>query len=150
METNVLALYVVRGGAMILTGGALYETAENALTPAPDPDAFGPVSVDVRVDIDGTGIIVESGDHLVAPALEEMDMPDDKAALLTGRSTHMRQGMFMPAGWVDPGYSGVLKLEFGNTSDGAAYLEDGEAAARLIFFELRRETDGYDGQYGDD
>lgn len=134
---------------VILIGGALYDVAERALDPAPEPEDFGPVSVDVHAGF-GDRRIVESGEHLVVPALEQVHMPNDVVALLTGRSTHMRDGLFVPAGWVDPGYSGELKLEFGNTSDGAAVIEGHEAAARLVFFELRNETGGYDGRYGDD
>lgn len=133
---------------MILTGGALYGTAEEVLDPEPEPSDFGPISVDVHVGVDSRHV-VESGEHWVTPALEEVDVPNDVAVMLTGRSTHMRQGMFVPCGWLDPGYSGELKLEFGNTSDGAAVIEAHEPAARLVFFELRGETDGYDGRYGE-
>jgi dCTP deaminase len=133
---------------MILTGGRLIHAAETALEPEPEHSDYGPVSVDVHLDEPNT-VLVESGEHWVTPARERIDMPNDVAALLTGRSTHMRDGLFMPAGWVDPGYTGELKLEFGNTSDGAAILESGEPAARLVFFELRGEVDGYDGKYGE-
>ena len=135
---------------MILTGDALYEAALRALDHPDETDAgrFGPISVDVHVGFEERRI-VESGEHLVVDALETIDMPADLAALLTGRSTHMRDGLFMPAGWIDPGYSGRLKLEFGNTSDGAAVIDGREAAGRLVFFRLDRETRGYDGRYGE-
>lgn len=140
---------------MILTGDALREIAREALSLPLEPNhplrgesRFGPISVDVHVGFEDMRI-VESGEHLVVPALERVDMPTDVAAMITGRSTHMRSGMFMPAGWVDPGYSGELKLEFGNTSDGASVIEGHEPAGRLVFFELRSETQGYNGRYGD-
>jgi deoxycytidine triphosphate deaminase len=139
---------------MILTGEALRDAAERALRPDVVPGhglgggRFGPISVDVHVGF-ADRRIVESGEHLVVPALEEVDMPTDLAAMITGRSTHMRSGLFMPAGWVDPGYSGELKLEFGNTSDGAAVIDGHEAAARLVFFQLDGDTDGYSGRYGE-
>lgn len=136
---------------MILTGEALRDAAGAALDPRPPDGAFGPVSVDVHLPDDGPRI-VESGEHLVAEAAESVDVPRNLAALLTGRSKHMRQGLFMPAGWVDPGFrsgpSGPFKLEFGNTSDGAALLESGEAAGRLVFFRLQDRTEGYDGRWG--
>jgi deoxycytidine triphosphate deaminase len=135
---------------VILTGDALREAALEALDPYPGEDAVGPMSVDVHLDTDEPHI-VESGEHWVTPARESVDMPLDRAALLTGRSSHMRQGLFMPAGWVDPGFRSTaaseFKLEFGNTSDGAALLEPGEAAGRLVFFELRDSTEGYDGRW---
>lgn len=135
----------------ILTGAALQEAAETALDPEPEPVDFGPMSVDVYADIDEPHI-VESGEHWVVPAREHIDVPRDIAILISGRSTHMRQGLFMPVGWLDPGfvssYDSPLKLEFGNTSDGASLIEPDEAAARLTFFELESGTQGYRGRYG--
>lgn len=137
---------------MILSNGALMEAAEGILDPAPEPTDFGPISVDVYADIDEPHI-VESGDHWVVAARENVDMPKDTAAMITGRSTHMRDGLFMPAGWLDPGFKSSdrspLKLEFGNTSDGAGLIEPDEAAARLVFFRLETGTNGYQGRYGE-
>lgn len=136
---------------MILTGAALQEVAETALDPEPSPTAFGPTSVDVYPGIDEPHI-VESGEHWVVPAREHIDVPKDIAVLISGRSTHMRQGLFMPVGWLDPGFKSTdespLKLEFGNTSDGASLVEYNEPAARLTFFELADGTNGYQGRYG--
>jgi deoxycytidine triphosphate deaminase len=135
---------------MILTGDALREKAEEVLDPAPPESAYGPCSVDVHIP-DAGRVVIESGEHWVTPARESVEMPLDTAALLTGRSSHMRDGMFMPAGWLDPGFASTpespLKLEFGNTSDGAGVLEPGEAAGRLTFFGLATETGGYDGRW---
>lgn len=138
---------------MILTGDALREAAREALDPTPVPSDYGPVSVDVYADIDEPRI-VESGEHLVVPCYQDVEMPNDLCAMVTGRSTHMRDGLFMPAGWVDPGFYSdraddfPFKLEFGNTSDGAGLIEPDEPAARLVFFGLREETEGYDGRWG--
>lgn len=137
---------------MILAGSNLRTVAARSLDPTPDDGAFGPMSVDLYPGIDEPRII-ESGEHLVLPAVRHIDMPRNLAALVTGRSTHMRQGLFMPAGWIDPGFASCeespLKLEFGNTSDGAAVLYPDEPAARLVFFELSESTGGYDGRYGE-
>jgi deoxycytidine triphosphate deaminase len=137
---------------VILTGQDLRETAEGALDPAPDADDFGPTSVDVHPAA-AEDRIVESGEHWVVASREDIAVPLDVAALITGRSGHMRDGLFMPAGWLDPGFESdraggrPLKLEFGNTSDGAAVVRAGEPAARLTFFQLSGETDGYRGRW---
>lgn len=135
----------------IVTGDGLKHLADKVLHPSPleiqHSDPFGPISVDVHVGFTERRI-VESGEHLVVDALERMSVPKNVAALITGRSTHMRDGLFMPAGWIDPGFEGPLKLEFGNTSDGAAVIDGREAAGRLVFFELAERTRGYDGRYG--
>jgi len=137
---------------MILTGAALQEVAETMLEPEPSPVDFGPTSVDVYPDIDEPHI-VESGEHWVVAARENIDVPKDIAILISGRSSHMRQGLFMPVGWLDPGFRSSdaepLKLEFGNTSDGASLVEADEPAARLTLFELRDGTNGYQGRYGE-
>ncbi len=136
---------------MILTGEALVEAANAALYPSPAPEDFGPVSVDVYADIDEP-LIVESGQHVVLPCSQAVDMPNDVMAVVTGRSTHMRSGLFMPCGIVDPGFrsseESPFKLEFGNTSDGAGLIEPDEPAARLTFIKLAEKTDGYDGRWG--
>lgn len=131
-----------------LCGSELREAARSALSPEPAGSMFGPASVDVGVEPADSPIVVESGEHLVLPAEERVSMAPDLCAQVTGRSAHMRDGLFMPAGWIDPGYEGELKLEFGNTSDGAAVLDPLEPVARLTFFRLPEETDGYDGRWG--
>jgi len=138
---------------MILTERALVDAAAAALNPAPDPGDYDPVSVDVYADIDEP-LIIESGQHVVQPCSQRVNMPDNLVAFVSGRSTHMRRGIFMPFGVVDPGFksdrNNPFKLEFGNTSDGAGLIEPDEPAARLTFIELKSETDGYDGQWGAD
>jgi len=137
---------------MILTGQDLRVTAERALDPEPDGGDLGPTSVDVYPAVPEDRI-VESGEHWVVPSREDIAVPLDVAALITGRSGHMRDGLFMPAGWLDPGFESdraggrPLKLEFGNTSDGAAVVRAEEPAARLTFFRLSEETDGYQGRW---
>ena len=138
---------------MILTGEPLRRAASEALRPSPAESDYGAVSVDIYAAIDEPRV-VESGEHLVVPAYPDIAVPLDKAVMITGRSSHMRRGVFMPAGWLDPGFESdrdagrPLKLEFGNTSDGAAILDHREPAARLTFFEVLGDTDGYDGSYG--
>jgi len=139
---------------VILAGERLQEVARKAISPEPIPKDFGQMSVDVHARTPEPRTIIESGEHLVIPAAEHVSIPTDVGAMITGRSTHMRQGLFSPAGWLDPGFESTdddpLKLEFGNTSDGAAVLTQEEPAARLTFFELSCDTEGYDGQYGAD
>lgn len=138
---------------MILTGEALREAARSALDPPPAEGDFGPVSVDVHAHIEEPKI-VESGEHWVIAAQQDISVPLDIVVMITGRSKHMQDGLFMPAGWLDPGFESdraggsPLKLEFGNTSDGAGLVEPDEPAARLTFFQLDGETEGYDGRWG--
>jgi deoxycytidine triphosphate deaminase len=118
---------------MILAGEALESIAEEVMDPTPEVDF---VSVDVHVPQD---VRIKSHGYKVIDAEETLDMPDDVAATITGRSSHMRKGVTMPGGVVDPEFSGDFALEFFNHSDYPFFIKEGEAAGRLTFFQLRCE-----------
>jgi len=130
---------------MILIGAALQEVAETALEPEPSPVDFGPMSVDVHVP---ERVEVEPHGFTVVDAAEKLSMPTDMGAQITGRSSHMRDGVTMPGGFVDPGFEGAFALEFFNHSDKTYVLEPGEAGGRLTIFELGNGTNGYQGRHG--
>lgn len=115
---------------MILTGERLSATAATALSPTPSIDE---ASVDVHVPRE---VVVPAHGYEVVYALEELDMPDHVVASITGRSSHMRDGVTMPGGFVDPGFHDRFALEFFNHSDEAFVIEEGEAGGRLTFMEL--------------
>lgn len=116
---------------MILTGEALRITAAAVMDPTPEVDE---ASVDVHVPED---IVIEPHSFEVVNAVEELTMPGHVAATITGRSCHMRDGVTMPGGFVDPTFDDAFALEFFNHSDEPYIIEAGEAGGRLTFMRLR-------------
>lgn len=127
---------------MILTGDALQKAVNETF--AYPPEELDPISVDVHVS---GGLHLRPQSFGTVGTLEDFDVPTYMACLLTGRSSHMRQGIYMPGGWIDPGKRGSVELEFFNMSMKEHYIDRGEPGARLVFFELAEGVDAYDGKW---
>ena len=117
---------------MILIGKALEKAVEETMSPKPEVDE---ISVDVHVPFEVT---VPKHGYSVISAFERLDMKEKYAAMITGRSSHMQNGVTMPGGFVDPSFSGDFKLEFFNHSGKDFVIEDYEAGGRLTFFEVKQ------------
>jgi len=120
---------------MILTGVALEAAANHVLSPALEPDR---ASIDVRVS---EPVVVEPHSYAVVDSLETVKMPENLAATITGRSSHMRAGVTMPGGVVDPGYEDTFALEFFNHNGEPFELEAGDRGGRLTFMQLTTRPD---------
>lgn len=131
---------------MILVGRDFRAVAESAVVGA-DEDLIEGMSLEVRSDED---VHIPPGQYKTFPAKEEIDMPTGVTAQVSGRSTHMRDGVFMPTGWIDPGYEGKLTLEVVNHSDHPYVIGEGERAAKLVLHRLYERVEPYEGEYGDD
>lgn len=148
---------------MILSDSSIAEhigTGKIGIDPAPDEIQVQPASLDVRL---GDEIIdVESGRELLsdekflapnrrylATTRETIDLPDDIAAQLAGRSTVGRRGIIVhkTAGWIDPGFHGEITLELMNLGSSPKELQPGDRVAQLVFFHLDNPSNGYDGSY---
>lgn len=120
-----------------------------------------PASLDVRLGqqiydpsrdetyIDCDKLILEPGRAYLGHTMDEVSLPLDVAAQLTGRSSLGRKGIIIhkTAGWIDPGFSGEITLELYNFSDSAVELDVGSRIGQLVFFRLDQISHGYDGQY---
>jgi dCTP deaminase len=100
--------------------------------------------------------MVESSTHKLKPferylghTWEEVSLPKDVAAQISGRSSIGRRGIIVhkTAGFADPDFSGSLTLEIMNLGNEPVELNAGERVAQLIFFELDQESSGYNGRY---
>lgn len=127
---------------VILTGDDLSRVTTSALDPPPEPNV---ASVDVHVP---ERVQVPAHGFAVVDARERLEVPPDLVAMITGRSSHMRDGVTMPGGVVDPGFSGDFALEFFNHSENDYVIEKGEAGGRLTFQTASSVTDGYSGRWG--
>lgn len=85
----------------------------------------------------------------IGHTMDYITLPNDIAALLTGRSSVGRRGVIIhkTAGWIDPGFEGELTLEMFNFSNEDQVFDVGERVGQLVFFVLDQESTGYHGQY---
>jgi len=135
------------------------------LFPMQRPYKIGAASADVRV---GNGLILENGHKIISfscmnennpwiigpgqfvlvDMLEEVTLPNDLSAMFTLKSTRAREGyQHAVAGWVDPGWNGILTMEIKNNNEFASLpLYPGLPIGQLIFMAT---IDGgqYEGRY---
>lgn len=153
---------------MILSGESIRERIEQgniSIEPGVDREQIQPASLDIRlgemiyaplwdsVDPIGESLKLKPGDRILSHTLEKIEMPDDLAAQLTGRSSLGRLfvAVHQTAGWIDPSFKGEITLEIANFSrHQVVELEPGDRVGQMVFFQVDRETEGYDGKYQGD
>ena len=158
---------------MILSDKTIKELIENGeleISPM-NESTIQPGSVDLRIgndflvprkNINGVGFGDEilyantkgsytlySHDFVLATTMEYIKLPADVGALVSGRSSIGRMGLFVEnAGWVDPGFEGEITLELFNASGHNILLEEGHRVCQLIFFKMDQEAEfPYRGKY---
>lgn len=146
---------------MILSDHSIRNCIENGtitVTPEPDPVQYQPASLDVRIDNQLYNVetdrmrghlTLEPGVPYLGSTEEYIELPDDVAAQLAGRSSVGRRGVIIhkTAGWIDPGFEGQLTLELYNFGSEPVTFDPGQRIGQLVFFELDYPSEGYDGQY---
>ncbi len=147
---------------------------ENSLTITPlVKDQIQPASVDIRlgdtfsiVDDNPSGIItldnkisyktiqtdtylILPGQFVLATTMEYFELPDNLTALVEGRSSLGRMGLFIQnAGWIDPGFKGEITLELYNANRCAIELKYGRRIGQLVFAEMDDHAlNPYNGKY---
>jgi dCTP deaminase len=78
------------------------------------------------------------GEFVLASTLEWLRLPDDLAGRIEGRSSLGRQGLLVhaTAGFVDPGFAGVLTFELSNAGRIPIELKVGTRIGQVCFFEM--------------
>jgi dCTP deaminase len=86
----------------------------------------------------GEEFFLHPGDFTLASTLEYVRIPHDLACRLEGRSSWGRLGLVVhaTAGFVDPGYAGILTFELYNAGRLPIPLRPGRRMAQLCFFTL--------------
>lgn len=86
--------------------------------------------------------LLQSGQFILASTQELIQMPNDKAGLIVGRSSIGRLGLQIEnAGFVDPGFCGQITLELCNQAAYPIMLEQGTRICQLIVLQLNNEAD---------
>lgn len=148
---------------MILSDKSIREKIKHGIigiTPAINDDQIQPASLDVKlgseiydIEADDRRVekthVLEPGRRYLGHTKEQVDLPNDIAAQLAGRSSIGRQGVIVhkTAGWIDPGFRGEITLELMNLGEEPVVFEEGKRVAQLVFFVLDQGSSGYDGGY---
>lgn len=109
-------------------------------------------------EIDTPRPIVSSNDFALATTEETVQIPNGMVALLHGRSSVGRLGLFIEnAGLIDPGFCGQITLELTNVEEYDIELVAGMRIGQLTFHEVdsappvgysEHNGNKYDGQSG--
>lgn len=85
---------------------------------------------------------------VLATTMERIKIPKNYAAMVQGRSSIGRLGLFVEnAGWVDPGFEGELTLELYNATDVCVDLIVGMRICQLVLMKVGEEGSPYQGKY---
>lgn len=142
------------------------------ISPRPLDRAFQPASVDLRlggaflpapdyklITAHQDVYTIVPGECVLATTMEEVDLPDNVAARVEGKSTWGRKFLMVhsTAGFIDPGFCGAITLELKNLSPVPIALKVGDYIAQISFEPLGRNalrpyghpglSSKYQGQY---
>lgn len=136
---------------MILNDGSIASAIDSGkivIEPEITGNQIQPASLDVRLDRD---VVLEPGEPQQPLTKDYIELPNDIAAMLTGRSSIARNNVIVhkTAGFIDPGFRGQILLEMLNFGKKPASYNEGDRVAQLIFFPLICRSRGYDGKYQD-
>lgn len=90
-------------------------------------------------DVHGDGVfILHPGDFALGMTGEKITLSDMLVARVEGKSSLGRLGLVVhsTAGWIDPGFSGVITLELSNNSPLPIKLYPGMLIAQIAFMSL--------------
>lgn len=94
--------------------------------------------------------VLHPGEFALASTLEYIKLPTDLAGRLEGRSTWGRLGLQIhsTAGFVDPGFEGILTYELQNFGKGPLCLYPGVRVAQMCFFTAQTTAIPYTKKLG--
>lgn len=92
---------------------------------------FGPAD---RESCEREQIIVQPGEFMLGHTKETVSLPNYITGEVKGRSSIGRLGLIPhTAGWIDPGFSGQITLEFVNHSSQSVKIHEGDRIAQIVF-----------------
>ena len=100
-------------------------------------------------EITQSEIVIPPNSFLLATTREYICLPNDVTAFVEGRSSIGRIGLFIQnAGWVDPGFEGMITLELYNANRLPIRLQAGRRICQLVFARMDQTTPNpYRGKY---
>ena len=77
--------------------------------------------------------LLEPNTYYLVRSVEKVRMPNYLAATALSRSTLMRSGIIVTAGYIDPGYEGYIHFGITTPGPGKTEIEAGFPAIQLVF-----------------
>ncbi|MEZ5382626.1 MAG: dCTP deaminase [Microthrixaceae bacterium] len=92
---------------------------------------------------EGEPFVLHPGEFALGHTLESMRLPDDVVGIVNGKSSLGRLGIQVhaTAGFVDPGFQGVIVLELSNVATLPILLRPGMKVAQMVFQSLDRPAE---------
>ncbi len=113
----------------------------------------GIITLDNKIEyfqVEKDEIVILPKHFILGTTLERLELPNDLAARVDGKSSIGRKGLFTQnAGHIGPGFQGEITLELYNANDLPIRLVAGSRICQVEFHELSSPSDGYSGQYQD-
>jgi len=96
----------------------------------------------VEVPLDDP-FVLHPGEFALGHTSERFTLPDDLVAIVNGKSSLGRMGLLVhaTAGFVDPGFSGVIVLELSNVANLPILLRPGMKIAQMVFERMDRAAE---------
>lgn len=87
--------------------------------------------------------VLHPGEFALGHTSERFAMPDDLVAIVNGKSSLGRMGLQVhaTAGFVDPGFAGVIVLELSNVANLPILLRPGMKIAQMVFERMDRPAE---------
>ncbi len=92
---------------------------------------------------DGEPFVLHPGEFALGHTSETLGLPDNIVGIVNGKSSLGRLGVQVhaTAGFVDPGFEGVIVLELSNVSTLPILLRPGMKVAQMVFQHLDRSAE---------
>ncbi len=95
-----------------------------------------------------TEYVIKPGEYYMTKTIEEVNLPDNVAALFKPRSTLFRSGILLRTGFANPGYQGPLYFGLFNASNVNFRVEMGARYCCVYFMEVKGKIQiPYRGQW---
>ena len=119
----------------------VYKRTEQAFIDVQDPNTFEDLT-ELITKSDTDAFTIHPGEFVLANTKESVELPDDIAGRLEGRSSLGRLGIVIhsTAGKFDPGWKGKLVLEISNIGTVPVKVYPGLRICQLLFEQLSSPT----------
>lgn len=95
-----------------------------------------------------TSFIFQPGKYYMTKTVEVVNIPSNIAAIVKPRTTTFRSGLYLRAGFINPGYNGTLDFAIKNEGSIPVEVELGSRFAQIFFMEVKGEAvHTYRGQW---
>lgn len=114
------------------------------------PASYDLTIANIRTEFDTEVNVVNPGESVLIGTIERVSLPDDVVGFIKDKSTFLRSLCSVGQGFVDPGFTGNLTIQFTNNSSRAIALNPGMPFCQIVFAQTGENVGtAYDGHYQD-